>query len=134
MIAAFLQPYPARGYAAPLLWIFYRLLSTFPENMVFLASQAYRSAPEVWQAQGRWEATPAAQARLGYRLPDADRLEHVPLLAIDEAVFETLERDEHGNADCFRGDGQRRNRQGVGGDPAAGLHPGFIEQPGAGVA
>ena len=67
MIAAFLLPFPLRGYRAPYLWVYYRLLSSFGERMLFVASEDYTRAPEYWQAQNRWEMQPGNAQRLHYQ-------------------------------------------------------------------
>jgi len=41
MIAAFLLPFPLRGYRAPYLWVYYRLLSEMGERMLFITSEDY---------------------------------------------------------------------------------------------
>ena len=69
MIAAFLLPFPLRGYRAPYLWVYYRLLSSFGERMLFVASEDYTRAPEYWQAQNRWEMQPGNAQRLHYQVP-----------------------------------------------------------------
>jgi len=69
MLAAFLPPYPFRGVTAPFLWWYYRLLGRWSsESAYFITGRAYAGAVNKWH--GRWECTPDAQRRLGYRLPE----------------------------------------------------------------
>jgi hypothetical protein len=83
LLAAFMHPFPFRGQRAPLLWVFYRLVSQFGRDIVFLLSRDYLDSPDDYQAAGRWELSQHAQGVLGYRTPtraelDALRVEIVP--------------------------------------------------------
>ncbi|OIO77990.1 MAG: hypothetical protein COS39_04705 [Hydrogenophilales bacterium CG03_land_8_20_14_0_80_62_28] len=69
MIAAFLLPFPFRGYRAPYLWVYYRLLSSIDEEILFILGKDYLTEPEHWKRQGRWEMKAQSQARLGFRIP-----------------------------------------------------------------
>lgn len=69
MIAAFLLPFPLRGYRAPFLWVYYRLLSSFDERLLFMTSADYTRDPHEWQSQGRWEMLPRNAQRLHYQVP-----------------------------------------------------------------
>ncbi len=61
MIAAFLLPFPLRGYRAPYLWVYYRLLSSFGERMLFVASEDYTRDRNMAGAKPLGNATGNAQ-------------------------------------------------------------------------
>ncbi len=97
MIAAFLLPFPLRGYRAPYLWVYYRLLSSFGERMLFIASADYLRDPQHWQAQGRWELLAGNAERLQYQVPTRERMAAHAYEMLDEAVFEALLAQSGGN-------------------------------------
>ncbi|MBI1284058.1 MAG: hypothetical protein GC183_06935 [Thiobacillus sp.] len=97
MIAAFLLPFPLRGYRAPYLWVYYRLLSSFGERMLFIASEDYVRDPQHWQAQNRWELLPGNAERLQYRVPMREHMDAHAYGFLDDAVFETLLAQSGGN-------------------------------------
>ncbi len=97
MIAAFLLPFPLRGYRAPYLWVYYRLLSSFGERMLFIASEDYVRDPQHWQAQNRWELQEGNAERLQYQVPTHERMAAHAYAFLDEAVFETLLAQSGGN-------------------------------------
>ena len=97
MIAAFLLPFPLRGYRAPYLWVYYRLLSSFGERMLFVASEDYTRAPEYWQAQNRWEMQPGNAQRLHYQVPTREDMAAHEYGFLSETVFEALLADSGGN-------------------------------------
>lgn len=97
MIAAFLLPFPLRGYRAPYLWVYYRLLSSFGEHMLFVASEDYTRDPEYWQAQNRWEMQPGNAQRLHYQVPTREDMAAHEYGFLSEAVYEALLADSGGN-------------------------------------
>jgi hypothetical protein len=97
MIAAFLLPFPLRGYPAPYLWVYYRLLSSFGERMLFIASEDYLRDPHRWQAQNRWELQMVNAERLQYRVPSPENMAAHEYGFLGEAVFETLLAQSGGN-------------------------------------
>lgn len=97
MIAAFLLPFPLRGYRAPYLWVYYRLLSSFGERMLFVASEDYTRDPEYWQAQNRWEMQPGNAGRLHYQVPTREDMATHEYGFLSEAVYESLLADSGGN-------------------------------------
>jgi hypothetical protein len=97
MIAAFLLPFPLRGYRAPYLWVYYRLLSSFGERMLFVASEDYTRVPEYWQAQNRWEMQPGNAQRLHYQVPTREDMAAHEYGFLSEAVYEALLADSGGN-------------------------------------
>ena len=97
MIAAFLLPFPLRGYRAPYLWVYYRLLSSFGERMLFIASEDYLRSPEDWQAQNRWELQPPSAQRLQYQIPTPEIMAGHEYRFMSEAIFETLLAESDGN-------------------------------------
>jgi len=97
MIAAFLLPFPLRGYRAPYLWVYYRLLSSFGERMLFVASEDYTRDPEYWQAQNRWEMQPGNAQRLHYQVPTREDMAAHEYGFLSEAVYEALLADSGGN-------------------------------------
>lgn len=97
MIAAFLLPFPLRGYRAPYLWVYYRLLSAFDERMLFIAGEDYARDPAHWQAQNRWEMQPGNAQRLDYRVPSRDIMAGHEYRFLSEAVFEVLLAESGGN-------------------------------------
>jgi hypothetical protein len=97
MIAAFLLPFPLRGYRAPYLWVYYRLLSSFGERMLFIASEDYVRDPQHWQAQNRWELQEGNAERLQYRVPTRERMDTHAYEFLDGAVFEELLAHSDGN-------------------------------------
>jgi GT2 family glycosyltransferase len=97
MIAAFLLPFPLRGYRAPYLWVYYRLLSSFGERMLFIASEDYTREPEYWRAQNRWETQAGNADRLHYRIPTREVMAAHEYGFLSEAVYETLLAESGGN-------------------------------------
>ncbi len=97
MIAAFLLPFPVRGYRAPFLWVYYRLLSSFGERMLFIASEDYTRDPEHWRAQNRWEMQAGNAERLQYRVPSRESLAAHEYGFLAETVFEELLAESGGN-------------------------------------
>ena len=97
MIAAFLLPFPVRGYRAPYLWVYYRLLSSFGERMLFITSDDYTRSPDDWQAQNRWEMQPSSAQRLQYQVPTREVMTSHEYRFLSEAVFETLLAESGGN-------------------------------------
>lgn len=97
MIAAFLLPFPLRGYRAPYLWVYYRLLSSFGERMLFIASEDYTRDPEYWQAQTRWEMQRGNAQRLHYQAPTREIMDGHDYGFLTETVFEALLADSGGN-------------------------------------
>lgn len=97
MIAAFLLPFPLRGYRAPYLWVYYRLLSAFDERMLFIASEDYARDPGQWQAENRWEIQPVNAQRLDYQVPSRDVMAGHEYRFLSEAVFEVMLAESGGN-------------------------------------
>ncbi|MDP1644132.1 MAG: hypothetical protein Q8K35_01910 [Thiobacillus sp.] len=97
MIAAFLLPFPLRGYRAPYLWVYYRLLSSFGERMQFIASEDYTRDPEHWRAQNRWEMQPGNAQRLQYQVPARESMAGHEYRFLSETVFGTLLAESGGN-------------------------------------
>ncbi|MDP2112043.1 MAG: hypothetical protein Q8N48_09650 [Thiobacillus sp.] len=97
MIAAFLLPFPLRGYRAPYLWVYYRLLSSFGERMLFIASEDYTREPEHWRGQNRWEMQAGNADRLHYRIPAREDMAAHEYGFLSEAVYETLLAESGGN-------------------------------------
>lgn len=97
MIAAFLLPFPLRGAPAPYLWVYYRLLSSFDERMLFIASADYTRDPRCWQDEQRWELVADNAQRLEYRVPTRAEIERHAYRFVDESVFAALLADCGGN-------------------------------------
>ena len=97
MIAAFLLPFPFRGHRAPYLWVYYRLLSSFAEPMMFIASADYRRQPAEWAALDRWELQPTSGRRLAYRIPESEQMARQVYFDLDEALFTTWLELHQGN-------------------------------------
>lgn len=97
MIAAFLLPFPLRGYRAPYLWVYYRLLSTFGERMLFMASEDYTQDPEYWRAHSRWEVQPSSAQRLQYQVPTREIMAGHEYRYFSETIFDTLLAESGGN-------------------------------------
>ena len=97
MIAAFLLPFPLRGYRAPYLWVYYRLLSSFDERMLFIASDDYTRDPDHWRAQNRWEMQPGNAQRLQYQVPTREVMAGHEYGLLSESVFEQLLAESGGN-------------------------------------
>ena len=97
MIAAFLLPFPLRGYRAPFLWVYYRLVASFGERMLFIASEDYTRDPGHWQAQGRWELVPTNALRLQYQVPTREQMNAHLHGFLGEAVFRALLAESGGN-------------------------------------
>jgi len=97
MIAAFLMPFPLRGYRAPYLWVYYRLLSSIDERMLFITSEDYIRKPEHWQAHNRWELQPGNASRLKYQVPDDTVIRGHEYRFLSETVYEALLEDSGGN-------------------------------------
>lgn len=97
MIAAFLLPFPLRGYRAPFLWVYYRLVASFGERMLFIASEDYARDPGHWQAQKRWELLPTNALRLQYQVPTREQMNAHLYGFLGEAVFRALLAQSGGN-------------------------------------
>lgn len=97
MIAAFLLPFPLRGYPAPYLWVYYRLLSAIGERMLFIASEDYKRDPQHWAEQNRWELQPGNAQRLEYRVPGHAQIGAHEYRFLGEAVFAALLAESGGN-------------------------------------
>lgn len=97
MIAAFLLPFPLRGYRAPYLWVYYRLLSSFCERMLFIASEDYTLDPEHWQSQNRWEIQPGNAHRLQYQVPAREVMAGHEYRFLSETIFDLLLAESGGN-------------------------------------
>lgn len=97
MIAAFLLPFPLRGYRAPYLWVYYRLLSSFGEHMLFIASEDYLRDPESWRGQNRWEVQPGNAQRLEYQVPAREIMEDHEYQFLPESIFKRLLAENDGN-------------------------------------
>lgn len=97
MIAAFLLPFPLRGAPAPYLWVYYRLLSSFDERMLFIASEDYTRDPQCWQDEQRWELLPGNARRLEYRVPTRAEIDRHAYRFVDESVFAALLAECGGN-------------------------------------
>jgi hypothetical protein len=97
MIAAFMLPFPFRGYRAPYLWVFYRMLHAIDEKMLFVTGRDYVAMPDIWAAQGRWEMQDSAQNRLGYVEPTTATLSQHDYAFIPEDLFEALLTSHAGN-------------------------------------
>ena len=97
MIAAFLLPFPLRGYRAPYLWVYYRLLSSFDERMLFIASDDYTRDQDHWRAQNRWEMQPGNAQRLQYQVPTREVMAGHEYGFLSESVFEQLLAESGGN-------------------------------------
>lgn len=97
MIAAFLLPFPLRGYRAPYLWVYYRLLASLGERMLFIASEDYTRDPQHWQAQHRWEVQPGNAQRLEYQVPTRATMAGHAYGFLPEKVFDALLAESGGN-------------------------------------
>lgn len=97
MIAAFMLPFPLRGYRAPYLWVYYRLLSSLGERMLFIAGEDYTRDPQHWQAQNRWELQPGNAQRLEYRVPARDEIGKHEYRFLGDEVFAALLAESGGN-------------------------------------
>lgn len=101
MIAAFLPPYAFRGLPAPYLWVFYRLLHSIGEPMVFLLSSDYLATSASLEAQGRPELDLERQRALGYVTPDAASLERHQYRLMDSGLMHALLPRYQGNPLAF---------------------------------
>lgn len=90
MIAAFLLPFPLRGYRAPYLWIYYRLLAAFDEPLLFIAGADYLRPPAEWAAGNRWEMQEISGRRLGYPIPTAERMAAQHYRLLPDSLFAEL--------------------------------------------
>lgn len=97
MIAAFLLPFPFRGYRAPYLWVYYRLLTALDEATLFLVGRDYVRDPADWAAQNRWEMQPHSGQRLGYRVPSGPDMARHRHGFLPEALFDALLAESDGN-------------------------------------
>lgn len=90
MIAAFLLPFPFRGYRAPHLFVYYRFLSSLNEPALFILSQDYLCLPDVWRSQGRWEMNALNQDRLGYSIPSTQVMQNHQYRFLEDDLFQKL--------------------------------------------
>lgn len=90
MIAAFLLPFPLRGYRAPYLWVYYRLLSSFDERVLFITSEDYLCDPDTWRDQNRWELHTCNTQRLGYEVPTREQMDAHDYRFVSSGVLDAL--------------------------------------------
>jgi hypothetical protein len=77
--------------------VYYRLLSSFGERLLFIASEDYTRDPEHWRAQNRWEMQAGNAERLQYRVPSRESLAAHEYGFLAETVFEELLAKSGGN-------------------------------------
>lgn len=87
-----MHPFPFRGQRAPLLWVFYRLVTQFGSDIVFLLSRDYLESPDAYRAAGRWELSPEAQGALGYRTPTRAELDGLRVEIVPDDWTESMTR------------------------------------------
>jgi len=92
MFAVFLHPFPLRGLAAPLLWVFYRLANQLGRQAVFFLSGDYLASPQIFAQAGRWEFSAQAQAALGYRVPARSELDALYVELVPDRWVESMRR------------------------------------------
>lgn len=97
MIAAFLLPFPFRGHPAPYLWVYYRLLTSFSEPLLFITGRDYLRVPAEWAALGRWEMQEGSSLRLGFAVPSVECMAHQAYRFLPESLFEWLLIESGGN-------------------------------------
>lgn len=97
MIGAFLLPFPFRGHQAPFLWVFYRLLSSYDEPLLFITGKDYLTPPSHHGWQQRWEIQDYSAQRLGYTVPDTRQIELHRYRLLPESLFNRLLQDSHDN-------------------------------------
>lgn len=104
MISVYLPAYPFRGVEAPYLWFFYRIIKSFSEPVLFLVGKQYLLPIEYWMLKNRWEMENDSQVRLGYELPDIqkiDKFHHINI--IDESYFlDYLKKDNNNPNKLFK--------------------------------
>lgn len=97
MIAAFLLPFPVRGYRAPFLWVFYKLLASYKEPMHFICGRDYVVDADVWRQAGRWEMLDISCQRLEYSVPSSEHIGNHSFHFLENRLFERLLADAGGN-------------------------------------
>lgn len=97
MIAVYLLPFPVRAVKAPYLWVFYKMLTAFDEEMLFLIGRDYLANPSTFAAESRWELGKTAHDAYGYRTPAAKDMARHTLKALPDSLFEDMLEDCQGN-------------------------------------
>lgn len=97
MIAAYLLPFPVRAVKAPYLWVFYKMLTAFDEEVLFLIGRDYLIDPATFAAAGRWELGKAAHDAYGYRTPTAADIARHSLKVLPDRLFEDMMSGSMGN-------------------------------------
>jgi hypothetical protein len=90
MIAVYLLPFPVRAVKAPYLWVFYKMLTAFDEEILFLIGKDYLVDPSTFGAEGRWELGKAAHDAYGYRTPAAKDMARHTLKVLPDSLFEDM--------------------------------------------
>lgn len=97
MISAYLLPFPVRAIKAPYLWVFYKMLSAFDEEMLFLVGKDYLADPSTFASEGRWELGAAAREAYGYATPSKLDLGRHIFKSLPDCLFDALLAESHGN-------------------------------------
>lgn len=98
MIVAYLPSFPFRGQSAPYLWVFYKLLTTYGNQLHFLIGDEYRYDLDTWRQEDRWELLDDSQKRQGYRLPTEVELAQVSYTPFNSDFLERKLLINNGNA------------------------------------
>ncbi|BDT66795.1 hypothetical protein os1_09590 [Comamonadaceae bacterium OS-1] len=98
MIAAFLLPYPIRGFRAPYLWIYYKLLSEIQEKMLFLTGNDYKNDAQIWRDDERWEVSNSTLKQLNYEVPTKDLINKHLYEIIPNKIYTDLLKDSADNS------------------------------------
>jgi len=104
MISVYLPAYPFRGVEAPYLWVFYRIIKSFSEPVSFLVGKQYLLPIGHWMLKNRWEMENDSQARLGYELPDIQKIYNFHQInIIEESYFlNYLKKDNNNPNELFK--------------------------------
>jgi hypothetical protein len=77
--------------------VYCRLLTSFNERLLFIASDDYRRTPSEWASLGRWESQEGSGVRLGYQVPTMEHMAEQTYRDLDAAVFAELLQQSEGN-------------------------------------
>ncbi|EXI78677.1 MAG: Capsule polysaccharide biosynthesis protein [Candidatus Accumulibacter appositus] len=90
MFLSFLLPFPARGLNATYLCVLYKQITHFtPQEIAFVGSAEYFSAPEDFVRSGRVDASRQSEEYFKFRVPSCDEMERYTVYRLSDDLFES---------------------------------------------
>lgn len=91
MFAIFLPALNFRGNRSPFLWWFYKFVSEFGQEAVYICGDEYFLHPNVHRENNRTEIHEEAARNFGFQIPDERLLRALPKVNINAQVWQALE-------------------------------------------